>query len=149
MYTRAGNLSKNADGELVLANDQGQRLEPGITMPQEAMSVSIDKSGRIFVQFPGNVEPQEVGQIQIARFAQPESLKAIGAGLYVETPESGQPLEGSPGTEARGMILQGYLEGSNVSIVRELLEAERVASLYQAWAPFGFSGRSVAAAPAR
>lgn len=124
-YTRAGNLAVNRDGELVLANDQGRRLNPNITIPTDATGISIDANGSIFVTLPGEPEAQEVGQIQLVTFVNPAGLKQIGENLYTETAASGPPTEGEPGTDNRGRIRQGQLEGSNVDPTRELIELIR------------------------
>jgi flagellar basal-body rod protein FlgG len=124
-YTRAGNFSLNADGELVLANDQGRRLDPSITIPTDATSISISPDGRVNVLQPGQTAYQEVGQIQLTAFVNPAGLKQVGENLWVETPASGQPLEGVPGTENRGRLMQGSLESSNVDPTYELIEMIR------------------------
>jgi flagellar basal-body rod protein FlgG len=124
-YTRAGNFSLNADGELVLANDQGRRLDPSITIPNDAVSVAISSDGRVEVLQPGNTEFTEVGQIQLSAFVNPAGLKQVGENLWVETAASGEPLEGDPGTENRGRIMQGQLESSNVDPTYELIEMIR------------------------
>lgn len=121
-YTRAGNFSRNADGELVLANDQGRRLNPGISIPPDATSVSISKDGKVSVLQPGQTTYQEIGQVLLTAFVNPAGLKQIGENLWVETPASGPPLEGAPGTENRGSLMQGQLESSNVDPTYELIE---------------------------
>jgi flagellar basal-body rod protein FlgG len=124
-YTRAGNFSRNADGEIVLANDQGRRLDPNITIPSDAISVKIGADGKVSVLKPGSTTPEEVGQIQLTAFVNPAGLKSIGENLWIETPASGSPLEGNPGTENRGSIKQGLLEASNVDPTFELIEMIR------------------------
>ncbi|MBX3378198.1 MAG: flagellar basal-body rod protein FlgG [Phycisphaeraceae bacterium] len=124
-YTRAGNFSLNADGELVLANDQGRRLDPVIAIPNDATSVTISTDGRVQVLQPGQTQYQDVGQIQLTAFVNPAGLKQIGENLWVETPASGPPLEGTPGTDNRGRLIQGQLESSNVDPTFELIEMIR------------------------
>lgn len=124
-YTRAGNFTLNADGDIVLANDQGRRLEPQITLDPDVLSVTIDRNGRIQVLRPGQTQLEEVGQIQVSNFINPAGLRQIGENLYVESAASGPPIVGEPGTESRGAIQQGYLESSNVDPTRELIELIR------------------------
>lgn len=130
-YTRAGNLNINSDGELVLANDQGRRLEPGITIPDGTQHISISRDGRVSVQLEGEAEPQEVGQIQLARFINPAGLKQIGESLFTESAASGPPVVGNPDEEGRGGIQQGFLEGSNVSPTNELINLIRTQRAFE------------------
>lgn len=120
-YTRAGALAVNRDGELVLASDQGRRIEPNITIPSDTIKVEINANGEVFVLQPGNVELTQVGQFELATFVNPAGLKQLGENLYAETDGSGPPIVGEPGEENRGRILQGFVEGSNVNPTRELI----------------------------
>ncbi|MFG0305993.1 MAG: flagellar basal-body rod protein FlgG [Phycisphaerales bacterium JB040] len=120
-YTRAGNFTVNSDGELVLANSDGRRLEPAITIPDDAETLTVTSDGRVFVSIPGDADPQEVGQIELANFVNPAGLKQIGSNLWAESTASGPPIEGNPTEENRGGILQGMLERSNVDPTRELI----------------------------
>jgi flagellar basal-body rod protein FlgG len=124
-YTRAGNFSLNQDGEIVLATDQGRRLDPSITIPNNALSVSISSDGKVNVLTPGNTTPSEVGQLNLTAFVNPAGLKSVGENLWVETAASGSPLDGVPGTDNRGTIKQGFLEASNVDPTFELIEMIR------------------------
>lgn len=120
-YTRAGNLSQNKDGQLVIASDQGRVLEPEITIPQDTVKISIGSDGRVLtINAAGDVT--DAGQILLATFINPAGLKEIGENLFVETDASGDPLTGEPATENRGEIEAGVLEGSNVEPVRELVQ---------------------------
>jgi flagellar basal-body rod protein FlgG len=130
-YTRSGNFAVNADGELVLATDQGRRLDPPIQIPPDALSVTVSADGRVQVLQPGEVEVNEVGQISLVAFVNPAGLKQIGENLFVETAASGQPLEGEPGTDNRGRILQGFVEGSNVDPTYELIEMIRTQRAFE------------------
>jgi len=130
-YTRAGNFVKNADGEIVLANDLGYRLEPNIVIPEDAVKVQIGTDGRVFVLLSGQTQAEEVGQLQIATFINPEGLSQIGGNLYVETAASGNPFVGEPATDQFGMIRSGYLEGSNVDPTRELIELIRTQRAFE------------------
>ncbi len=130
-YTRAGNFTLNSDGEIVLANDQGRRLDPIITIPNDAISVTINMDGRVFVLQPGQAEPTEVGQIQITTFVNPTGLKQVGENLFVESAASGPEILGNPGEENRGRILQNRLENSNVDPTRELIEMIRTQRAFE------------------
>lgn len=130
-YTRAGNLTQNADGELVLASDVGRRLEPRINIPEDARTITIGADGRVFVSQPGEPEPQEVGQIQLATFINPAGLSQIGENLYTETSASGAPIVGNPSEGHYGRILQGQLESSNVDATFELIELIRTQRAFE------------------
>lgn len=124
-YTRDGNLVRNANGKLVLANSEGSALEPPIEIPENtaAGSITISSDGRVQVVQSGDASTlTEVGQIELARFVNPEGLKSIGKNLYVETDASGQPITGMPQEDGLGGISQGNLEGSNVEPVKELVD---------------------------
>ncbi len=130
-YTRAGNFARNSQGEMVLANDQGRRLEPGINIPDGAESIAIGPTGIVSVTLPGAAAPQEIGQIELAAFVNPAGLKQIGENLYVESAASGPPLLGDPGSENRGSVQQGALEASNVDPTRELIELIRTQRAFE------------------
>jgi flagellar basal-body rod protein FlgG len=131
-YTRAGNFAVNKDGELVLATDQGRRLDPVITIPSDVLGPpTISADGTVSVQQPGSSEPTQVGQIQLTTFVNPAGLKPIGENLYTDTPASGPPLDGNPGTENRGELLQHSLEGSNVDPTNELIEMIRTQRAFE------------------
>ncbi|MEM1183570.1 MAG: flagellar basal-body rod protein FlgG [Planctomycetota bacterium] len=130
-YTRAGNFTLNSDGEIVLATDQGRRLVPGITVDEDVIAIEVDQNGRLFVLRPGQTDLEEIGQLQIATFVNPAGLKQIGENLFVETSASGDPLLGEPGEEARGVIRQRVLEGSNVDPTRELIELIRTQRAFE------------------
>jgi len=121
-YTRAGNFFINKDGELVLGNSNGFRLDPTITIPENATSIAIGTDGKVQVTTPDDVTPQEVGQIQLARFANPAGLIARGQNVFSESAASGPPTTGNPSEEGFGSMLQGSLEMSNVEPVRELID---------------------------
>lgn len=130
-YTRAGNFTLNADGDLVLANDQGRRLEPNINIPPEATKVDVSTDGRVFYLIAGETEPQEAGQIQTASFVNPAGLRQVGENLWVESIASGPPSQGNPGEDDRGRIRQGMLEASNVDPARELIELIRTQRAFE------------------
>ena len=121
-YTRAGNFVINANGELVLGNRNGFKLEPPISIPEDYTSITIGSDGRVFVTTPGSTEPEEQGQMQLARFINSEGLLAVGQNVFIETAASGAPIEGTPNEEGFGGIVQGSLELSNVEPVEELVD---------------------------
>lgn len=130
-YTRAGNFAVNSEGELVLANDQGRRLVPGITIPETATGISISSDGRVLITEPGNPVPTELAQLETATFVNPAGLKNVGENLYVETVASGAPQTGNPGADNRGTLRQGMLEASNVDPTRELIELIRTQRAFE------------------
>jgi len=121
-YTRAGNFVQNSVGNMVLGNSDGAVLEPPITIPEDAIEVSIGRNGEVRVRQQGSNALNTVGQIELARFVNPEGLKQIGRNLYVETDASGTPVQGEPQEDGLGAIDQGTLEMSNVDPVRELID---------------------------
>jgi len=126
-YTRSGAFQVSADGELVTAD--GFLIEPAITIPQNATDISINQSGEVFATITGQIDPQNLGQLQIAVFVNEPGLQAIGNNLYLETTASGSPVTGNPGADQFGTTLQGFLESSNVDPVTELtnlIKAQRV-----------------------
>jgi flagellar basal-body rod protein FlgG len=118
-YTRSGNLHVNQEGTLV--TNEGYPLEPSITIPSNAVSVTISRDGIVSATVVGESAPQQVGNIQIAGFQNPAGLHAMGSNLFTVTTASGDPITGLPGTEGLGTLQQGFLEESNVSIVEEMV----------------------------
>ena len=121
-YTRAGNFAQNAVGNVVLANSDGAVLEPPISLPADAIDISVGRNGEVRVRQEGSNTLNSVGQIELARFVNPEGLKQIGRNLYLETDASGAPVSGTPQSDGLGSIAQGNLEISNVDPVRELID---------------------------
>jgi flagellar basal-body rod protein FlgG len=117
-YTRAGNLAVNAEGQLVTAD--GYAIEPAITIPDEATNVSITRDGVVEATLSGQVDPQQLGQLELAAFINPPGLEAIGDNLFLETAASGPANVSQPGTDGMGTLMQGYLETSNVNAVEEI-----------------------------
>lgn len=123
LYTRAGTFTLNADGDLVMASaDRGRLLEPSINIPPGATEISIAADGTVSYREPPDPALQLVGQIQTAKFVNPQGLIQLGENLYGETDASGSPQLGNPGIEGRGALRQGFLETSNVEPVTELVE---------------------------
>jgi flagellar basal-body rod protein FlgG len=117
-FTRAGNFAVNGEGQLV--TDDGYAVEPAITIPQDAVDVSISKSGQVQVITQGSTEPSIVGQLELATFFNEAGLEAVGDNLLMETAASGPATVGTPGDAGFGQILQGYTESSNVDAVSEI-----------------------------
>lgn len=130
-YTRAGNFAINRDGEIVLANDQGRRLQPSISVPDDTIQIEINADGRVFVLQPGEAEATEVGQIELAVFVNPQGLKQIGENLFVETDGSGPPITGEPAQANFGRIQAGFLESSNVDPTMELIRLIRTQRAFE------------------
>ncbi len=117
-YTRDGAFKLSPEGMIVTRD--GYVVQPAITIPDDATDVSINASGQVQVMLQGQVEPQELGQLEIATFINPPGLKAIGDNLLLESEASGDPILGNAGEEGFGTMLQGYLENSNVDPVSEI-----------------------------
>ncbi|MCW1382995.1 flagellar basal-body rod protein FlgG [Novosphingobium sp. KCTC 2891] len=119
-YTRAGNFSRSAEGQLVTA--QGYALQPPITVPEGASAITIAPDGTVSATVPGSAEPTQLGQITVASFANPSGLQSKGDNFLLETAASGAAQIGIAGENGRGQIRQGYLEASNVNVVEELVD---------------------------
>ncbi|MDF8334263.1 flagellar basal-body rod protein FlgG [Novosphingobium cyanobacteriorum] len=119
-YTRAGNFSRSAEGQLVTA--QGYIVQPPITIPEGASSITVAQDGTVSAVVAGNAEPTQLGQLTIASFANPGGLQSAGDNFLKETAASGQAQIGAPGEAGRGHIRQGFLEASNVNVVEELVD---------------------------
>jgi flagellar basal-body rod protein FlgG len=120
-YTRNGNFYVNNQGELVLGMGDGYKLIPPITIPAGTTDISISEDGIIEVIQNGQQNPQQVGQLRLTQFVNPQGLKLLGGSLYQATEASGEPIDGTPRENGAGKILQGFLEGSNVDPVKELV----------------------------
>src|SRR5579875_2524372 len=130
-YTRAGALHLDAQGNLVTAS--GDPLEPAITIPPDATSITIGSDGTVSVTEPGQTQAQQVGQIQLALFPNPGGLNSIGENLFLPTAASGDPIVGNPGgSEGLGTIVQGMLEESNVNVVEEFVNMILAQRSYEA-----------------
>ncbi len=118
-YTRDGSLKLDSQGRLV--SSDGYVLQPEIVIPKGSTSISIGTDGTVSVGMPGQTQPQEVGQIQIARFINPAGLESLGRNLFRQTAASGDPETGTPGLTGMGTIAQGFVETSNVKVVEEMV----------------------------
>ncbi|RUS59755.1 flagellar basal-body rod protein FlgG [Pseudorhodobacter sp. E13] len=119
-YTRDGGLKRTGDGLIVTS--EGYEVNPGITIPSDARSLSINAEGEVYAYFADQVQPQLLGQLSLTGFTNEKGLEAIGSNLFVETPASGPPQQGTAGQDGLGTFRQGYLEESSVDAVREVTE---------------------------
>ena len=117
-YTRDGSFELDDQGRLVTLD--GYEVQPGLTIPDNARSITINRTGSVEVLVGDNTTPQQVGQLSLSRFVNTAGLKAIGDNLYLETPSSGTPTDGNPGDAGFGDVLQKFLEAANVNAVSEL-----------------------------
>jgi flagellar basal-body rod protein FlgG len=119
-YTRDGSLKRSADGQIVTSD--GHPVAPGITIPADARSLSINPAGEVWAYFDDRVEPERLGQLTLVGFPNEKGLEAIGSNLYLESAASGPAAPGTPGQDGLGTLRQGYLEESSVDAVREITE---------------------------
>jgi flagellar basal-body rod protein FlgG len=125
-YSRDGSFQLSPNRQIVTHN--GYVVQPGISVPANAVSISINASGQVSVKLDGQVTPQVAGQLQLANFPNDAGLEAIGENLFLETPSSGAATVANPGSTGYGTLLQGFLETSNVNVVAEvtnLISAQR------------------------
>lgn len=119
-YTRDGSFAISDQGTLVTQG--GYAVSPGIKVPADASEVSVSRTGVVTAKRASSADPEEIGRIELARFANPSGLLSMGENLYSETPASGEPILGFPQEDGMGRLLQGALEGSNVEIVQEMVD---------------------------
>ncbi len=119
-YTRSGSNSLDSTGRIV--THDGYPMEPAITIPADATSITIGSDGTVSIVRPGETTATEVGSIQLAKFINPAGLKSMGKNLFINTQSSGEPIQGTPGLQGFGTLAQGFQEMSNVDIVEELVE---------------------------
>ena len=117
-YTRAGNFSTNATGQIV--TEDGYTVQPAMTIPQGATNITISQAGQVQATVPGSTTPTIVGQLQLASFFNEAGLEATGNNLFMETAGSGPPTVGLPNATGLGAVMQGYTEASNVDPVTEI-----------------------------
>ncbi|MCP4594369.1 MAG: flagellar basal-body rod protein FlgG [bacterium] len=130
-YTRAGNFTRNSEGTLVLGNSDGSMLEPQIQVPTDAVEINVTRNGQVLARQQGAPTLNAVGQIELARFVNPEGLKQIGHNLYEETGASGAPVSGPPQQDGMGSLQSKFLEMSNVDPVRELVALIRTQRAFE------------------
>ena len=119
-YTRAGNFSLSAEGEIVTLD--GYLLDPGIAVPEEALSVEISPDGVVSARMADAVEPQQLGEITLAAFVNEQGLRPIGNNLLVQTAASGDPMLAQAGDEGFGTLRQNFLETSNVNVIQQITD---------------------------
>ncbi len=118
-YTRDGSFQTNSEGQLVTSS--GFQIQPAITIPQNATSITIARDGIVSVTQAGTTNTVQVGQLQLATFVNASGLESKGENLYAETDASGAPNQVNPGVDGAGVLSQGYVEASNVNVVEELV----------------------------
>ena len=128
-YTRDGSFQVSAQGQLVTNN--GYTVQPGITIPANAQSVTIGSDGTVSVTLPGQALPQSIGQLQIASFVNPAGLAPNGGTVFAEPAASGTPHAGTPGQNGLGSLQQGFVETSNVNVVEELVQMIQTQRAYE------------------
>jgi len=128
-YTRDGSFHLNSDGQIV--TNSGYPIEPALTAPANAQSVTIGSDGTVSVALPGQAAPAQIGAVQTADFINPAGLEPRGENLFVETASSGAPQTGTPGLNGLGTITQGSLESSNVNVVEELVNMIETQRAYE------------------
>jgi flagellar basal-body rod protein FlgG len=128
-YTRDGSFQKDSTGQIVTSS--GYPLSPAITIPSNAISVTISRDGIVSVLTPGSANPTQIGNIQLASFVNVGGLQSTGENLYIETASSGTPTPNTPGSNGTGLINQAYLEASNVNVAEELVSMIQTQRAYE------------------
>lgn len=134
-YTRDGAFQKDSTGQVVTSN--GYPLSPPITIPADAVSVTVSRDGIVSVLQQGQTTPAQVGNIQLANFVNIGGLQSMGENLFTETASSGAPTPNTPGTNGTGLLNQGMVETSNVNVAEELV------SMIQAQRAFEMNSKAV------
>lgn len=128
-YTRDGSFQTDSQGQLVTSS--GFPVQPAITIPANAQSLSIGRDGIVSITLPNSTQTTQVGALQLATFINPAGLLSKGENLYVETSASGNPNTNTPGTNGAGLLSQGYVETSNVNVVEELVNMIQTQRAYE------------------
>ncbi|MFA6970899.1 MAG: flagellar basal-body rod protein FlgG [Gallionella sp.] len=128
-YTRDGSFQRDAQGQLVTAS--GFPVQPAITLPANAINVTIGRDGVVSVTQPGVAAPVQVGSLQVTTFINPAGLMSQGENLYQETASSGTPSTNVPGTNGSGLLSQNYVETSNVNVVEEMVNMIQTQRAYE------------------
>lgn len=137
-YTRDGSFQSDNQGQLVTSN--GYAVQPAINIPANALSINIGTDGTVSVTTPGSNSVSQVGNLQLADFVNPAGLQPMGKNLYLESSSSGSPQVGSPGLNGLGTVVQGFVEGSNVNVVEELVNMIETQRAYE------MNGRAISTA---
>ena len=128
-YSRDGSFQTDSQGQVVTSS--GFPVQPAITIPTDAISVTIARDGTVSVTQPGVIAPVQIGSLQLATFINPAGLQSQGENMYVETGSSGTPNTNVPGTNGSGLLNQGYVETSNVNVVEELVNMIQTQRAYE------------------
>lgn len=128
-YTRDGSFQVDSQGQIV--NASGYILQPGLTIPEGTTSVTVAKDGTVGVQVPGQVEVQNLGNLQLADFINPAGLQPVGENAFLESVASGAPQTGTPGLTGLGTLIQGFSESSNVNVAQELVDMIETQRAYE------------------
>jgi len=128
-YTRDGSFQTDSNGQLVTSS--GYVLQPPITVPSNALSLTVARDGTVSVTTPGTAATTQIGSIQVANFINPAGLESLGENLYAETSASGTAQTGTPGTNGAGVLMQGYVETSNVNVVEEMVNMIQTQRAYE------------------
>ncbi len=128
-YTRDGSFHLDAQGQLVTSS--GYALQPAITIPANALTITVARDGTVSVTQPGQATPTQVGALQLANFINAAGLQSQGENLYIETAASGTPTTNTAGTNGLGTLSQGYVETSNVNVVEELVNMIQTQRAYE------------------
>ena len=128
-YTRDGSFQSDANGQLVTSS--GYVIQPPITVPNNALSVTVGRDGTVSITTPGTAAATQIGALQISTFVNPAGLESRGENLYVETSASGTANTNTPGTNGAGVLMQGYVETSNVNVVEEMVNMIQTQRAYE------------------
>jgi flagellar basal-body rod protein FlgG len=128
-YTRDGSFQSDSQGQMVTSS--GYPVQPAITIPANALSITIARDGTVSVIQPGSSQPVQVGQLQLATFINPAGLQSMGENLFSETAASGTPNANTPGTNGTGVLNQGFVETSNVNVVEEMVNMIQTQRAYE------------------
>jgi flagellar basal-body rod protein FlgG len=128
-YTRDGSFQTDSNGQLVTSS--GYVLQPPITVPSNALSMTVARDGTVSVTTPGTIAPTQIGSIQVSNFVNPAGLESLGENLYAETGSSGTAQASTPGTNGSGVLMQGYVETSNVNVVEEMVNMIQTQRAYE------------------
>jgi flagellar basal-body rod protein FlgG len=128
-YTRDGSLHQDQNGQVVTAD--GYAVDPAITIPANAQSITIGNDGTVSITLPGQAAPQQIGTVQLADFINPAGLQPNGDNLYLETASSGSPQIGQPGLNGLGTVQQKALESSNVNVVEQMVDMIETQRTYE------------------
>ncbi|PWC14282.1 flagellar basal-body rod protein FlgG [Brenneria roseae subsp. americana] len=128
-YTRDGSFQLDANGQLVTSS--GYAVQPAITIPDTALTMTVARDGIVSVTLQGQTAASQVGQLTLSTFINPTGLQSLGENLYQETESSGAPTESTPGQNGAGLLYQGYVETSNVNVAEELVDMIQVQRAYE------------------